>query len=282
MTSLAIILVIASALLHVARDFLTKSSKDKQIFIWWTTVISLVYMLPVMAYSWAKYGTGEVKGLWIALGISVVHFLYWISYTKAYDGGDLSQVYPIIRSSPALVLVFAVLFLNEKVSALGVAGILLITLGVCFINFGGVKNSDSKHIKFAFFALICTTIYTLVDKIGIGYVDPVTYSFLVAASASILFGIYIFKVKNRSEIAKIWQNNRGKLLLNGFIAAACYPLLLAALAMSKVSYVAGLKQIGVVLAVVVGGSLLKEKNMVLRLCCAALIVGGAVFISMAK
>lgn len=292
MTSLAIILVIGSAILHVARDFLTKSSKDRQIFIWWTIVISLMFTLPVIIYLLVKDGLPNLTGVSIAAGMSLIHFLYWYLYSKAYDHGDLSQVYPIIRSAPAFVLIFAVIFLNEKVSFLGVLGILLVTFGVYFINLNGFRvktllqffsfDFRQKYVKFAFLALIMTIFIVLIDKVGVSYINPIIYGFIVALIGSIFFGLYIFHVKSRSEIVTVLRENKRKLTLSAFFAATNYPLLLFAFSMSKASYVTGLKQVGTIFAVVAGGHFLREKNRTIRLTAAIFIAVGAVLIAVAK
>ena len=207
MTSLAIILVLAASILHVVRDFLTKKSEDKQIFIWWTVVVSLIFVFPFVIYLLIRDGFPDSRVVWIAVGMSFVHFSYWVFYTKAYDNGDLSQVYPIIRSAPALVLIFAVIFLNEVVSALGVIGILLVTLGVCFINLNGFKLKNffqfdfrQKYLRFSLVALLSTVVIVLVDKVGVSYINPIIYAFLIAFLGSIIFGIPFYKLVRHEDV----------------------------------------------------------------------------------
>jgi drug/metabolite transporter (DMT)-like permease len=47
-----------------------------------------------------------------------------------------------MRSSPALVLVTAVLFLGEQISIEGVCGILLVAVGVYIINMKRISGGD--------------------------------------------------------------------------------------------------------------------------------------------
>jgi uncharacterized membrane protein len=291
LSTLAISLVLLSTILHATRDFLTKRSEDKQIFIWWCTVLSLILTFPVFVYLLITGSQLSLAGVLIALGVSIVHFFYWLFYSKAYDAGDLSEVYPIIRSAPALVLLLAVVFLNEKVSTFGVMGILLVSAGVYGINLKGFSPKallkpvtsfpKNRQVQFAFLALITVAIYSIVDKIGVSYLHPIIYAFILAFSTTILFGIYLFKTKNHTAIKNAWKENKKTIFLNSIVGSLNYPLILVALTLSKVSYVVGLRQISVIFAVLMGGHLLKEKNKAMRLAASMLIFAGAICIAVA-
>ncbi|KAF2329058.1 EamA family transporter [Flavobacterium daemonense] len=59
----------------------------------------------------------------IATGLS------WIFYFKALQMGKVSQVAPIDKLSVAIAIVLSVLFLNEKISPLGIIGVVMIVGG---------------------------------------------------------------------------------------------------------------------------------------------------------
>lgn len=290
MSSLAILLVLGSAILHAVRDYLTKRSADKQIFIWWVTVVSLLVSTPIVLYITLAYGAPPWQGVAIALGASLIHFSYWMFQTKAYEKGDLSHVYPIMRSSPALVLLFAIVFLQEKVSALGVCGILLVTAGVYMINIKAFNLKallepiasirQEKHVLFAFGALISTVLFSLTDKVGVSMVHPFVYAFAITLFAFIPFSFYLFKAKNHSIIKNTWGNNKNTIVLQSIIATTSYPLILTAFTLSQVSYIVGLRQISVIFAVIIGGQILKEKYLAMRLTASFLIFSGAIMIAM--
>lgn len=291
MTPLALALILISAILHATRDFLTKRSTDKQIFIWWCSVFSLIVTIPAVIYLLIVEGMPNIKGIMIAMQMSLVHFCYWLFYTKAYDGGDLSHVYPIIRSSPAFILIFAVIFLQEKVTVLGVIGIICVSIGIYILNVKTLNLKQildpvtsifkDKHIQYAFLALFAVTIYSLVDKVAVSYINPVIYGFILTSFTCILFSIYLFKAKTKPLIKNTLTANKKVIIINSFIAAISYPLILTALTISNVSYVAGFRQISVVFAVLLGGYVLKEKYKTNRIIASIIIFIGAVLISIA-
>ncbi|MBJ2124423.1 EamA family transporter [Flavobacterium sp. IB48] len=59
----------------------------------------------------------------IATGLS------WIFYFKALQAGKVSQVAPVDKISVAIAVILSVIFLHEKISPLGIFGVLLIISG---------------------------------------------------------------------------------------------------------------------------------------------------------
>ena len=122
MSSIAIGLVLLSAFFHALRSLYTKESGDKEIFLWLYSIIALLFFIPLFVYFLFKAGINNPAAYAWSVGSGFIHFLYWIFLTGAYKEGDLSHVYPIMRSSPAPVLVIAVLFLGEIKSLFHILG----------------------------------------------------------------------------------------------------------------------------------------------------------------
>ena len=55
--------------------------------------------------------------------------LSWIFYFKALQIGKVSQVAPVDKLSVAIAIILSVIFLNEKISTLGIIGVILIISG---------------------------------------------------------------------------------------------------------------------------------------------------------
>jgi uncharacterized membrane protein len=132
-----IIMVPLSALLHALRKFFNKKALDKQAFIWWFEIFGLLFFSPVFIFFLLKESFSISIGYLLLSG--VVHLIYWYFLSMALEKGDLSLTYPIMRPSPALVLLFSITILKENVSMHGVCGILLVVLGVYTIN---MQNID--------------------------------------------------------------------------------------------------------------------------------------------
>ena len=109
MSTLAIILVVISAAMHAVRNFLTKKALDKQAFVWWYELIGIFLFLPLLSFFIYREGFPAGRLLSFMAVSGIIHFLYWLFMAQSLEKGDLSHVYPIMRSSPALVLVFSVI-----------------------------------------------------------------------------------------------------------------------------------------------------------------------------
>jgi uncharacterized membrane protein len=252
----------------------------------------MAFFLPLFCYLAVLKGFPPAAGFAVAAASGLVHFFYWLFLSKAYEDGDLSQVYPIMRSAPALVLLVSIVVLKEQVSFAGVMGILLVVAGVQAIGmqhpsireflrpFAALVNNRST--RFAFLTMAAVTAYSIVDKIGVGYTDPLVFNYLLIVFGVAFFTPYIAVTKERSAIMHEWTVNRRSILLNGLIVFLSYSLILVAFTMEKVSYIVGLRQLSIVFAVLMGGYLLKEKHRTLRFISAGVIFLGAFLITVAE
>ena len=292
MSTIAIGLVLVSALLHALRSLFTKESGDKQIFLWLYSIMALLFFSPLFFYFLYRVGiTDPVAYTWCAIS-GFIHFLYWIFLTNAYKEGDLSHVYPIMRSSPALVLVIAILFLGEQVSFQGVIGILLVAVGVYIINMKRISGEQllapvkslghDRSTQFAFLTLISVALYSIVDKSAVNHIHPVLFAFFHLFFGMCYYTPYIFITKKTGDIKKEWQSGRGRIIISGIIGIVGYALILFAFTMERVSYIVSLRQVSVVFAVLMGSHFLKEKHQGIRLAGALIIFAGGFLISLAK
>ena len=292
MSSIAIGLVLLSALFHALRSLFTKESGDKQIFLWLYSIFALLFFAPPFFYFLYRVGmTHPAAYAWCA-GSGFIHFLYWLFLTSAYKEGDLSHVYPIMRSSPALVLMIAVLLLGEQVSVQGVAGILLVAAGVYIINMQQISGAEllapvksiahDRSTQFAFLTLVSVAFYSIVDKMAVNYIHPILFAFLHLFFGMCYYTPYIVFTRNAAQIKKEWRSGAVRIIMSGIIGIVGYALILVAFTIERVSYIVGLRQTSIVFAVFMGSHLLKEKHRGIRLTGALIIFAGGFLISLTK
>jgi uncharacterized membrane protein len=291
MSALAIFLVLISALFHALRSLFTKESGDKQIFLWLYSIIALLFFSPLFIYFLFVVGiTKPAAYAWCA-GSGFIHFLYWIFLTRAYKEGDLSHVYPIMRSSPALVLVVAVHFLGEQVSFQGVCGILLVAAGVYIVNMKSISAEElfapvrsivnDRSTQFAFLTLISVAMYSITDKMAVDYMHPILFAFLHLFFGMCYYTPYILLTKKGNLIRNEWNTGMVRIIMSGVIGITGYSLILIAFTIDRVSYIVSLRQLSVVFAVLMGSFWLKEKHTAMRLTGAVIIFAGCFLITMA-
>jgi uncharacterized membrane protein len=292
MHPLAILLVLLSAAMHALRNFFNKKALDKQAFVWWYEVFGLLFFSPVFLIVLIRQGANTPISPTYILLSGFTHFVYWYFMAQTLEKGDLSLVYPIMRSSPALVLIFAIAILEEDVSVPGVTGILLVAFGVYTINmerlvisallcpFGAITRD--RAIQFAFLTLISAACYSLVDKIAVSKMNPVIFAYVYPWISLGLFTGYIFKAKPVGVLKKEWRTHKGSILVCGVLSIFGYFLILLAFTIERMSYIVGLRQLSIVFAVLLGGHVLKEKNKLVRIMSSIIIFTGAYLIAVAN
>jgi uncharacterized membrane protein len=291
MDSMVIGMVLLSAFMHALRNFFNKKALDKQIFMWWFEVFGLLFFTPVFFFAGdVQSALSSLSPLWILIS-GAVHFIYWFFLTKSLDKGDLSLVYPIMRSSPALVLIFSLALLGETISLLGVTGILLVAVGVYTIHMQHMGFQAlaqplrsiirDRAVQFAFLTLLSVATYSIVDKIAVDSMDPVAFAYSYPWISLGLFTVYLSQTKTKSAVKREWQIHKGSILICGILGIFGYFLILMALSMERVSYVVGLRQLSIVFAVFLGGHFLKESNRWIRMASSGVIFLGCYFIIIA-
>ena len=110
MSTVAILLVILSAAMHAGRNYLTKKATDKQAFVWWYEVVGLLLFTPLFLIYFPAASMASIPVWGFILASGLLHFVYWVLLTKALETGDLSLVYPIMRSRRPWSCCFPFLF----------------------------------------------------------------------------------------------------------------------------------------------------------------------------
>lgn len=289
MSITAIILVVISAVMHAVRNFFTKKATDKQVFVWWYEMAGMVFFTPLFVFILIREGGSAIVLSPIILISGVFHAVYWFVFTKALEQGDLSVVYPIMRSSPALVLLFSIVLLNERISIGGGMGITLVVLGVYSIGMKRFSLSEltapftmmmrDRATQFAFLTLLSVAAYSIADKTGVQQMHPVIFAYIYPWVSISMYSIYIFSRKRNGEVNTEWSNNRRAILICGFLGIFGYFLILAAFTIERVSYITGLRQLSIVFAVLLGGHFLKEQHRLIRLFSSIIIFIGCFLIA---
>ena len=288
MTALSLVLVLLSAVAHASWNLMLKRAGDPEVFAWVMLVVGSILLAPVgLALLW--YNSMDFPGLWFLLASVVLHVFYFILLARGYATGDLSIVYPVARGmGPMLVPVLAVILLGEIVETMAIVGIAAIVGGIYTIswwgNFHQVLRSPllflrSAGMRYAVLTGLTIAVYSIVDKEGVGHIQPLLYIYFMFIGTVALLAPYILANKGMEMVKAEWRANAVPITVSGLLAFAAYGLVLTAFSLSRVSYVAPAREVGIVIGVLMGIFLLKEPFGRGRLLGSGLIVGGLVLIA---
>jgi drug/metabolite transporter (DMT)-like permease len=290
MSTVALALVLSSAVMHASWNYLVKRSNDKVLFFWAMAAVGFVgLLLPGIALALYDGFTPTMLGF---ACISVcLHASYAVTLTASYRLGDLSSVYPISRGmGPALVPLLAVILLGESVSGVAVVGIVLVVLGIYATHIDTRFLRDLSHplrmmaqpgTRVAFLTGLIIAGYTISDKVAINHdLNPVTLSLFdttgnVLGLLPALAGAGIVALKSE------WRLDTKRIVAAGILAPTGYLLVLFALTTTRVAYVAPSREVGIVIGAALGVFLLGEGYGLTRIWGSALVVAGVVVIALA-
>ena len=290
MTGLALVMVLSSAVAHASWNFLLKRGTNQLVFMWWSQVAMVVLLLPVaLVLAW-RYPI-VYPGWWFVLGTALLHILYFFFLAGGYTHDDLSVVYPISRGmGPTLVPVLGVLVLRETVTPLAIAGIVAVVVGIYTVYWWGrvpqILRDPFKLLKepgtrYALLTGLVIAMYSLWDKVGVRYVTPFLYLYLMILGVSISLAPYVLQAHGVRVMRAEWRANAGGIVATSLLMFLAYGLVLTAFQFSRVSYIAPAREVGIVIGVLLGTIVLREPFGRGRLLGSSLIVAGLVLIALA-
>jgi uncharacterized membrane protein len=289
----SILLVLVSALLHSAWNFLSKKGNWRLEFFFWVFFWGTLFYLPFFI-AFGVFPSFLVQSppklWWLVVPSGFFETLYFICLIEAYREGDLSLVYPISRSAPLFTQVWAMLFIGEILSAGGVLGIAFVMIGLFVISLKGVPPhpaiSPSRHFMsrpylLALSAGVASSIYSVIDKVGVQILHPVYYLWLINFWMSVDTGLYLLLRGNNSFLS-VWRDSKREIFVIAFLQNVGYLLVLMAMQMSKVSYVVAFRQVGALFGAVMGIVLLKEGSWRTRMAGVLILTLGLALIGLSK
>jgi drug/metabolite transporter (DMT)-like permease len=291
MSGRALLLVLAAAAVHAGWNALAKRAQDPLAFLWSSVALASVALTPVGVWAVATSGWAP-GGEWFVLATVAIHAVYFYALGRAYGAGDLSVVYPVARGlGVALVPVLALVFLDERLSALGGVGIALVVAGIAAIqvaartaqpSIGPGRRRPSRTAGLGWAVLTGLTIaaYSVVDKAGVARVHPFAYIAAMGVGMSALLAPFVLRRPDR--VAREWRTNGGAIAMASTMNLTSYLLVLFAFRLSKAGYVVATRETSIVFSVLIGTVLMREGGLGPRLAGAAVVLGGAACVALAR
>ena len=282
METLPFALIMVSAVSHPLWNLMAKRAWDKESFMALLNLAALALFLPVFWLVLPDLSL-PVEAVPILAVSAAAETVYYLALGRAYEGGDMSVVYPVARSSPVFVTVAAALVLGETVTPWGLAGILVIFVGVYTLHLRGTGRSEllqplrrlgEPASRYALVAALGTTVYSIADKMGVTAVAPLRYAFwMIVFNTSFLATVAILR-RGTGGLATEARRNLPRAAAAGFLMTGGYILVLLAMSMTQVSYTLALRQASVVLGTLIGVTILGEQHRWIRVASSAIIFTG--------
>ena len=282
MPILAIVLLFLSASLHTLWNLLLKQSRQKFIAAWWTVTIGAILFMPGLFF------TGiPPREIWLfAIGSAALEAAYMLTLSLAYKNSDFSLVYPMARgTAPAFLLLWSLLFLNEKLTGWGLVGLVMIISGLILTGTSSLIQNwtnlpNIQGIIAALATAFFISVYTFVDGIAVKRTPSLPYGLMMFTLIPVWSTPFVLRIYGWKQVVGEWKIQRGRFLATGFLGVLAYMIALYAYSFAPISYSGAIREVSVVLGALAGWYFLKEKLGSVRLVGAFIIFAGILTIAL--
>lgn len=273
-------LVLFAALLHASWNALVKASGDKLALQTLVMLGGSLVMLPVVLTA-----PPLERALWPTLaGALVLHLVYGLALVRAYQLGDLSQIYPIARgAAPAFVAVGAWIAAGEALRGAEIAAIALISIAIGSLAWLAPASAAGRRrataVALATAAVIAS--YSVIDGLGSRRASDVrSYVGWIHLLEGPAFAAIAFAIRGRGMLGDLARHARVG-LPGGVVAACAYALVLWAMRHLPISHVVALRETSVIAAAAIGARFLGEPFGRPRLIAATIVAAAAALLRLA-
>jgi len=270
----AVALALGAAFLHAGWNVLLAGARDVRS----STAGLLVWGVALLALPALITGGISSEAIPYIAASAVLELCYFVLLARAYDGGEVSVIYPIARgSAPVVVLVFGAIALKEGVPFGAIVGVLAVALGVLLVGLGAFRfrfaTENAPPLRDVWFGLAIGLViasYTLVDSEGVERADPIAYLALVIAPCAVLY----------PAVSKVRPDVGLRTALTAAATFGAFLMVLAAFRLAPAAPVAAVRESSVVIAAILGAVVLHERVDARRLAGAVAVVVGVAAIAL--
>lgn len=273
----ATVLALTSAGLHAGWNLLVKTSDDRELAAWGQFLLGGLLVVPVLVV----IGPPPAEA-WAYLAASaLVHVGYVTALARAYTHGDFSMSYPLARGGGAfLAALGGVALLGDALNGMAWVAIVVIAAGLASLVGRGTSRVS---VQWALLTAAAIGAYTLIDAAGVrASGDAVRYGLgLMPCTALTISAAALARGRGpdlRATLPTMWR----RYLLAGVLVTVAYTLVLAALVLAPVGYVAMLRESSVVFGALAGWLVLRERLGRHRLVSSLGVAGGMVLLIVAR
>ena len=276
--TLALGLILLSAVVHAVVNVLTKRAEDKYAMRLLIGVFSAVIVTPALFFVPLPHGIA----VWFLVGTAFVHAVYELLLVKSYESAAFSAVYSVVRGTgPLFTALGAIFILHEHAPLLELFGIMLVCGGVITIGLSHRASvGATAGLIYALGTGLTIGVYTLIDASGVRAVEnPFTYVlwFFVAHGICVMVtapGIRGMAVVR--EARRQWKLG----ILMGLLSVTTYGSAMLAYRFGATAQLAALRETSVLFGTALAMTFLGEHMTVRRWIAAIVIASGAIMVQM--
>lgn len=269
--------LLGSAVIHAFWNLLLKTTHHRRPVVWWALIVTNLCCAALLVAR-----PHSITPVWKLLAVSaVLEASYYLILTAAYKVGDFSLVYPVARgTAPGLLALWAILILAERPSALGIAGILLIAVGIAVVGWSGKIGRPTAAMGLSLLLALVISIYSVIDGYAVRQVDPMTYTAAMFFLVTLLLTPVLMAQEGWDHIRGVLRQEPERIVGIGVLQLVGYLIVLWVYSRAPVSYGGAIRESSVLAGALMGWRFLGEPFGIRRVGGALVIVAGVALIAL--
>lgn len=218
----------------------------------------------------------------LSIGLDVIAFICSI---KGIQLSDLSLIVPLSSFLPVFTIIFNAILFKEFPTQIKFIGIILIVIGVYVLNLKDIKRGFLKPIQdvafnrgaqLFFFANLIWAITPIFQKQAILATFPQRPTYISVVNSVGIFSILliILFIRKQKISISVVKKYSPLFLVFGVLGAASQFAAFTAFSLTNVAYPNAVFKLSTLITVIVGGVLLKEKNIKTRIAATIIMLTG--------
>ncbi len=184
--------------------------------------------------------------------------------------------------APLFVALGAPIALGERLSPLAVLGILLVGGGIAWLGLSARRSATpAPALLWAVTTALLIASYSIADKVGVSRSHPVAYIITLFGCTAAILAPYVLHQRGLRRAAVLWRTRWRALVAGGLLSLGAYLLVLIAMRLTQVSYIAALREGSVLIGTLLGWRILKEPHGGSRVLASAVVGLGLILLVLA-
>ncbi|WP_286228739.1 EamA family transporter [Neobacillus mesonae] len=267
MSNTILLIIMFAAVCHAIWNAIGKKIEEREAFFTLILGASVILYLPLAVYL-LQTEAFHLKAYKWAILSTISETLYFYALGRAYLTGNLSNAYPILRgTAPIAATMLSFIFLGVTISVLGFIGILVIIIGILYINqqtfsVSGIASKfkgNFHNLKWVFLTGTFSALSSVLDGMGAALMSGLLFKYLVYLGMFI--GKWLIDRILRVEVSylSLIKKYPIQLLIGGLFVFISNALAVYAMETTPITYVATVREISIVFAALIGVIWLKEE-----------------------
>lgn len=263
-----ILLALGSALFAGLTAVLAKigiKNTDSNLATALRTVVVAVFAWLMVFVAGAQHGISEIdpKSLVFLMLSGVTTGASWLCYFRALQRGDVNQVVPIDKSSTILTMLLSIIFLQEPVTWLKCAAMVLIGVGTHLMierkTAKAATDDGYGWMVYAVLSALFASLTAILGKIGISGVESNLGTAMRTMVVLVMAWVLVFVSGKQREIKQVDRRSWWFLGISGITTGLSWLCFYRALQDGPASVVVPVDKLSILVTIAFGRIVLQER-----------------------